>query len=242
MRIILLFILSCGVSFGADCRFYFADQSNWDGKLGFVFNLETTSIGTAPCTASSLKLVLGLADGTNWRWLVHQRNWELGRAYAVRAVIRPTGAELYVDGSWSPRARAAFAASSGNLVINQVPDWASGTTAYYPMMDDLKVENGADLQPVPDRGLRSAHVKSCAWLAGSPSARAFHRSSEPADPVHLLHSSAAARPPAGLAVDRPLRSGTLFTLDRQGPRRRGSDSRRPGGARLAAEDGSAAGP
>jgi hypothetical protein len=123
-RVILLAVLPCGVSLAADCRLYFADQSWWEGKLGFVFNLEAVSDGETPCASPSVELVLGWGDGWDWRWLVHNRNWIPARTYQVKAVIQPGRAELYLDGQLISSGQGAFAPASGRLRYNS----SSGAT------------------------------------------------------------------------------------------------------------------
>ena len=52
----------------ADNRLMLADQSDFGGKRGFYLDFENDAPGNSRPILDTLRLILGVADGTNWRF------------------------------------------------------------------------------------------------------------------------------------------------------------------------------
>ena len=61
-----------------NCRFHLAGQYEWEEKRGFYLAFEG-------CELAELPIVLGVADGENWRFISHDAPLYAGESYAVRA-------------------------------------------------------------------------------------------------------------------------------------------------------------
>ena len=124
------------MTFGAvlranECRFTLADQSDWDGKRGFYVSLENSTTGTAPCPVSSLRVAVGVADGSQWRFIVSNPTWRTDHDYTVQAVITPSGFRLTLDGVQLGQSGGGFAPRVSNqLTANAIPGWASDSAQY----------------------------------------------------------------------------------------------------------------
>ncbi len=112
------------------CRFYVADQYDYSGNVGFYVDLEGGELAALP-------IILAVADGTAWRFPRHTPGFEFDRDYQVRAVIAPTGAQLFLDGAlvidspgeWRPAARP--------LQIAYRPSWADEPGDWVAVVRDL---------------------------------------------------------------------------------------------------------
>ena len=62
----------------SNCRLYLAGQYQWEQKLGFYLDFEGSRLRDLP-------LILGVADGRDWRFTSHAPGFEAGRPYRIRA-------------------------------------------------------------------------------------------------------------------------------------------------------------
>ena len=113
------------------CRLLLADQSDWEGVRGFYLDFENDAPDGTPCRLASLNLILGVADGANWRYIFHTPAWQLNHDYSVKAVITPANAELWLDGVPAGQSAGGLALNSGQALAGfVVPDWADGPADY----------------------------------------------------------------------------------------------------------------
>ena len=119
-------------AWATDCRLAFADQSGWDAKLGFYVGLENSAPGSADCQLGTLRIAMGVADGSQWRFIVHTpSNWQTGHDYTAKVVIAPSYFELSLDGQTVGHVEGGFRGLAANpLWVNSVPSWASGSSNY----------------------------------------------------------------------------------------------------------------
>jgi len=129
-------------TWGAHCRFYLASQHSWGERRGFYLDLENSSEGEEPCKVGGLRLILGVADGKNWRFIVSGPPWDFEKIYKVLATISPEGAELRVDGKLVGESKGGFVPFLGELWANHIPGWASGPAEYIVLQNSLKLEGG----------------------------------------------------------------------------------------------------
>lgn len=101
----------------SNCRLYLASQYDWETKKGFYLDLEGSRLAELP-------LILGVADGEQWRFVSHSPGFSIGRDYALRAVIEPAFAHLFIDGAEVGRMEAAITPHAGALEVNYRPPWA----------------------------------------------------------------------------------------------------------------------
>src|SRR3954470_3063282 len=79
-------------------QFWLAAQHDWSANRGFFFALESPIPPGQPSRPDDVKLVLGVGDGTQWRFIAGRVNWKLDQKYQVKAVIKDGSAELSIDG------------------------------------------------------------------------------------------------------------------------------------------------
>ncbi len=115
----------------ADARLLLADQSDWSGKRGFYLSLEN-SFTTAPGALSGMILALGVADGSQWRFVVNHPAWQYDRTYTARGRISPAKSELWLDGvSVGSVGGGAVPDGTTRITLNQIPSWAGAATEYF---------------------------------------------------------------------------------------------------------------
>ena len=132
--------IRCGA---VDNRFLIANQSDFLAKRGFYVNFENSSADGSPCKISTLRLILGVADGKGWRYAVATPAWELGHTYDVLAVIGPGHAELRLDGKPVQGSDGGFMPLDGVPVdASMTPDWASAPAAYRIMQERVTLSEG----------------------------------------------------------------------------------------------------
>ncbi len=140
-----------------DCRLTFADQSDWNRKLGFYAGLENSAADGSSCQLSTLRLALGVADGTDWRAIVYTPTaWMIDHDYTVTVSIAPSYFELALDGRKVGHVTGGFRGLPANpLWINTVPGWAAGTTNYRAAQRSLEASasGGATVSVDPVTGI-----------------------------------------------------------------------------------------
>jgi hypothetical protein len=105
------------------CRFYLADQYDFPNNLGLALDLETSSNAGSVCQLNTAQLALGIADGKNFRFTVSKPQWQVGHDYVAKAVITPTGSQLFLDdqllgsvtGALKPLAESALRVGGSKL-------------------------------------------------------------------------------------------------------------------------------
>lgn len=157
-RAVLAVCLVGWPGFGASLDYHLAARFDWTARRGFYFQLENRTPGEAACGLDTMKLVLGVADGENWRFVVHQPAWVLDRDYVARAVIGPDRSELWLDGVPLGDIPAGYAPLPGEVNVARVVDWARGPAAYLPFASrvELAASDGsqAKLEPPTPADLR----------------------------------------------------------------------------------------
>lgn len=121
--IALFLLFSASAWAQSNCRLYVASQYEWTSRTGFYLDLEGSRL-------DSLPLILGAADGREWRFISVMPPFEQGRDYEVKAVLGPAGCELWLDGAqvasmsdgWTPAAQP-LEASYRPAWANEPGDW-----------------------------------------------------------------------------------------------------------------------
>lgn len=125
----------------AQHRYYFAAQYNWQERKGFYLSFENETPESV-CSLSSLRIVLGVADGTSWRFIVGSPEWKWNTTYSVKAQITQAGASLWLDGKLVGESVGGFQAHDGALEMGTVPSWANGATDYRLTAHRVSVQAG----------------------------------------------------------------------------------------------------
>ncbi len=134
----------------ADCRFILADQSNWSANQGFYLDVENIAGGSSTCQLSNLTLYLGVADGASWRFIGDNAAWQTGHDYTATAIIKPTYAELYLDGQLIQHTDGGFAGiPNQSLLANTIPSWAGSASAYLAMQTSLTATSSGGTSASP---------------------------------------------------------------------------------------------
>ncbi|MDW8320011.1 MAG: glycosyl hydrolase [Armatimonadota bacterium] len=127
----------------ASHRYYFAHQHHWEQKRGFYLSFEN-STEQPVCRLDTLKLILGVGDGQGWHFLSTFVEWRVGVRYRVRAEIHSDRSRLQVGGNFAEERFEGFIPAEGNLVIGEVPHWASGDTDYHLAPCTLVLTSGGN--------------------------------------------------------------------------------------------------
>ncbi|MBI2302533.1 MAG: glycosyl hydrolase [Armatimonadetes bacterium] len=117
--------------------YHLATRYDWAATRGFYLQFENRLEGDAVCTPATLKLILGVADGGQWQFVVSQADWELERDYAAKATLGPRGAELWLDGKSLGKLALACRHYDGDIDCGQSPGWANGVTDYLVQQQQL---------------------------------------------------------------------------------------------------------
>jgi len=116
----------------ADQRFYFAGQYDWGAKRGFYVDVEGTELAKLP-------LILGVADGRDWRFASVVPPFEPGRRYAVRAVLTPQVSQMFLDGRLACEIQGGFEPSPTLFEAGVQPAWAADLGDYVMVQESLRV-------------------------------------------------------------------------------------------------------
>jgi len=100
------------------CRLYVASQYDWSGSRGFYLDFEGSTLATLP-------VILGVGDGSTWRFPLHTPGFAFDQGYQIRAVIAPEVAQIFVDGEKVAESPGAWQPAPGPLVVYDRPSWAS---------------------------------------------------------------------------------------------------------------------
>jgi hypothetical protein len=120
-------------------QYMLAAQHDWGTKRGFILILDNRYTNTAPSRLGTLRLALGVADGTDWRFINSPAEWEMGRAYTARAVIAPQKAELYLDGKLIGQMDVKLVPHVAPLVAGSAPGWGFGPAEYWITQTSVKL-------------------------------------------------------------------------------------------------------
>lgn len=123
----LLFI---SFAFGEVNRLYVVSQYDWGAKMGFYLDFENSSEGSYPCKLENLRLILGIADGNNWRFISTNPKWQLDRDYTVKAIVDSKRGELLLDGELVGKSEGSFRPAKGDVTLYHIPGWAKGRADY----------------------------------------------------------------------------------------------------------------
>ena len=101
-------VLTCAATARAvENRYLLATQDSWESHRGFYLDLENNgtdvpgvpaAADAKPFTTATLRLALGAADGTQWRFANITPRWEMNHEYHLRATIESGGLSLELDG------------------------------------------------------------------------------------------------------------------------------------------------
>ena len=67
-------------------QFWLAAQHDWGGKRGFFLNLHSDFPAGSKATLDTLRITLGVGDGSEWHILAHQEKWQLDKPYKAKGV------------------------------------------------------------------------------------------------------------------------------------------------------------
>lgn len=135
--------MSAAPSQAAESRFWLASQHNFGAKQGFYLAFENRAPDGSRSPLTSLRLILGVADGKQWRFMSTPSEWSLRHKYTVHAHIGKDVAELWLDGKLIERTPGGFQPFRGQLDIGMVPGWAAGPADYLIRQQALRARQGA---------------------------------------------------------------------------------------------------
>lgn len=123
-------------------RFWLASQMDFGAHRGFYLDFENSSPANAPCQLGTLRMILAVADGKNWRFLTVTPPWQYGHAYHVRAIITPQDAQLWLDGRKLADQAGEFAPQTDALIAGMMPNWAHGAADYWVVPSSITAAGG----------------------------------------------------------------------------------------------------
>lgn len=114
------------------CRFYLADQCDYDGNQGFYLDFEGAEL-------ASLPVFLCVADGETWRYPRYTPGFQFDRDYSIHAVIGPDRAQLSLDGALVIDSPGGWEPASADLYVNYRPSWATEPGDWVAVLSSLTV-------------------------------------------------------------------------------------------------------
>src|SRR4051812_34790426 len=82
----------------AQSHFWLAAHHDWNGKKGYFLVLENTFDVGAPSKLKDLRLLVGVADGHDFRYLRADQTLSFDHEYTAKVTINANSAELWLDG------------------------------------------------------------------------------------------------------------------------------------------------
>ncbi|HEY7087983.1 MAG TPA: hypothetical protein VH518_07830, partial [Tepidisphaeraceae bacterium] len=130
-------------------QFWLAAQHDWGGCRGFFFVVEAPFAAGQPSRLDGAKLLLGVGDGSRWKFVSGQVNWKLDQTYSAKAVIKDGAAEIWVDGQRIAQDSANFTPAGVDLAFNQQPSFLRGPAEYRVVETRLTArgDSGEPVQP-----------------------------------------------------------------------------------------------
>ncbi len=122
-------------------RLLLASQMDFGRNLGFYLDFENAQPGVNACKLSTLKLILGVADGTHWQFTAANPGWQPGLPYHAVATITPNGAKLVLNGSLVGTSTGGYKLVKAPLIFNHVPSWAHAPTDYSVNVNLITVQS-----------------------------------------------------------------------------------------------------
>ena len=138
-----LMVLAGARAHATSYYFWLAYHHDWDAKKGCFLDLEGQVSGDLPVPLSSVKLILGVADGTRWRLINTQPAWEFDRDYHAKAIVGPQRSELWLDDKLIGRSDGSFTPDLRPLYVGYSPLWAHASAEYVVRQTSLKITSGS---------------------------------------------------------------------------------------------------
>ncbi len=135
---LLPLLLISAFAWGEINRLYIVSQYDWGGKTGFYIDFENSS-DASPCQFENIRLILGIADVDNWRFIVATPKWQLDRDYKARAIIDSQKGELYLDGELVGKSEGRFRPAKGDVTLYHIPHWAKGKADYLIILKSIRL-------------------------------------------------------------------------------------------------------
>lgn len=127
-----LILLAPQADVNAETRLHLATQYDWEEKLGFYLSFEGATLAELP-------LILGVADGENWRFDRCQPGFVPDTQYRIRAVISPEQSELLLDDIPVAGSAGAWRRGDGPVAVYHRPAWASDPGDWLAVVHTISV-------------------------------------------------------------------------------------------------------
>ncbi len=119
-----------------------ASQHDWEEKRGFYLGFENSSKGDTPSHWGTLSLVLGIADGKEWRFISINPPWQLEKDYSLIVNINGEEARMRLDGELKRESKGGFLPSGGTMQVYFSPLWGRGRVDYLLVLKNLRITSG----------------------------------------------------------------------------------------------------
>src|SRR3954454_346599 len=129
-------------------HFWLAAQNDWAAKKGYFLVIENSYDQNAPSKTDDARLILGVADGHDFRYLRAADHLVLNRDYAAKALVTDKVAELWLDGKKVADAPGGFVPVD-QLTANMVPAFLTGPAEYAVKQSLIRITSSG--KPVLDR-------------------------------------------------------------------------------------------
>ncbi|MBM3476838.1 MAG: glycosyl hydrolase [Armatimonadetes bacterium] len=126
-----------------NCRFYYAGQYDFAGKKGFYLDVEG-------CELSTLRFILGVADGNEWRFPAVVPPFEAGRRYDAHVEVTPENARVFLDGKLVAESPGGFMPAPGPVEVNITYPWFADIGDYLMVQESVAVTVSRDGKEVAE--------------------------------------------------------------------------------------------
>lgn len=186
VRAILVALAIAALAFPAsasDNRLMLASQSDFGAKRGFYLDFENSAAGDAKPKLATLTMILAVGDGKNWEFLSYTPAWQVNHDYHVRAVIAPSGNQLWLDGKKIKTGTTHLAPDTTDvLTAGSMPSWANAPAEYMILEKSLTLTPlGGKTLTAPLKDLTQIDPKLLLFDPESPAEMSFR-----ADPSRTL--------------------------------------------------------
>ncbi len=121
-------------------RLHLASQYRWETKAGYYLSFENEAPEGAAARLATLKLVLGVGDGRQWRFVGAPAGWATtGREYRLRAECGAQSGGLWLDDRLLGRTDGGYQPAPVPVEVNAVPGWADSPTEYVVQPASLRL-------------------------------------------------------------------------------------------------------
>lgn len=148
----------------AQSHFWLAAHHDWNAKTGYFLVLENTFDAGSPSKLKDLRLLVGVADGHDFRYLRTDQSLALSHEYIAKVVINASTAELWLDGKRVAQSSGGTFVPNAHLEANVIPSFLTGPAEYSVQQSYVKISSGG--KTLVEKSFATTNDAMAAWGPG----------------------------------------------------------------------------